>query len=125
MASRKFAGVKINIAQTLSSTLNDRLGNRSVDNPVLKASLIWERVSDQAKDILGESIHRQWFENIVPIVILEKMLILECQTQFHARWLNNQYRDLIDLLIGFQDKNISSFIISSSERKRLKTHPEN
>lgn len=122
MASRKFAGVKINIAQALSTTLSDRLGNRTVDNPVLKASLIWERVSDQVKDILGDSIHRQWFEKIVPIVILDKMLILECRTQFHSRWLNNQYRDLIDLLIGFQDKNISSFIISSSERKRLKTH---
>jgi hypothetical protein len=122
--SRKLNGIKINVQKSLQTTIASQLStfmdkSRSIDNPVLKASCVWEKVSEQLKDIVGEQIHNQWFASVAPIVIVDKMLILECKNSFHARWLNSHYQSLVDLLISFQDKKISSFFVSQSEKKRI------
>ncbi|MFZ4712387.1 MAG: DnaA N-terminal domain-containing protein [Bacteriovoracaceae bacterium] len=122
--SRKLTGVKINVQKSLEATLSNQMmssleRSRSLDNPVLKASCVWEKVSDQLLDIIGEQVYKQWFGSVLPIVIVDKILILECKNSFQARWLNSHYQGLVDLLISFQDKKISSFFVSQSEKKRI------
>ena len=84
-------------------------------NPVVRAHNIWRIVSDQVEDILGKEIHEQWFKKIVPLVISDKCLILLASSEFSCAWINKNYKELIDLLIAFQDKTLSSFIINNSD----------
>ncbi len=121
--ARKLTGVKIHVQKSLQTTLSSRLKrsmeNRTVDHPMLKASCVWEKTSDQLKDIVGEQIHRQWFQSIIPTVMMNNVLILECKNQFQARWLQTHYQILVDLLLSFQDKKLSSFFVSQSEKKHF------
>lgn len=84
-------------------------------NPVVRAHNIWRIVSDQVEDILGKEIHEQWFKKVVPLVISDKCLILLASSEFSCAWINKNYKELIDLLIAFQDKSLTSFIINNSD----------
>ncbi len=114
-------GSEIQAIKPLRSDLKDtlqRLGEhffakkRTTVNPVLSASNCWNIVSDQLKDILGNEIHRQWFSHIHAIVISDKLLILQTPNRASALWINKYYQNLVDLLLSFQDKDLSSFFIS-------------
>ncbi len=89
------------------------------ENPMVRASCVWAIVSRQLRDVLGYSIYHKWFANILPMVISDNVLILQTQKNFDVRWINQHYHELIDLLISFQDKKLSSFIISPHETGTL------
>lgn len=118
MKSRKVSGIKINVEKSLQYTIAKRIetllqeDTKPTDNPVVKASIVWERLNEQIKDVLGEEIHRQWFGEIVPIVILDHALLLKVPSLFHAKWLNTHYRKLMNLLLSFQDKNLTCFLVT-------------
>lgn len=76
---------------------------------MVKAAYIWSIVSDQLCDVLGEEIHRQWFKNAKPLVIADQMLLIELPNHFAAQWVHAHYQELVDVLIGVLDKNLSSF----------------
>lgn len=89
------------------------------DNPMVRASCVWGVVSDQLKEILGPGIYNKWFASTLPLVVSDNVLILQTQKDFNVKWINQHYQELVDLLISFQDKNLSSFFIGPSERKNL------
>lgn len=84
-------------------------------NPVVRASHCWRIISEQLKDLLGREIHRQWFRNVTPVLISENILILSTPTKQGCHWVNNHYQDLVDLLISFQDKKLSTFFVSQED----------
>lgn len=84
-------------------------------NPVVKAHNIWKLVSGQIHDILEEEIHLQWFSKIVPLVISDSCLILMAPNSLNCHWVNQHYKELIDLLISFQDESLSSFVINQKD----------
>lgn len=84
-------------------------------NPMVKASYIWSIITDQLLDVFGEEIHRQWFLNARPIVIADQMLIMEVPNHFAAQWIHAHYQELIDVLIGVLDKNLSSYFLSRQD----------
>ena len=87
----------------------------TLDNPVVKASHVWRILSDQLKDILGHEIYDQWFSQIIPIVISDNVLILRAKRKFDVVWINNQYQELVDLLLSFIDGQLTSFFLSPSD----------
>lgn len=90
-------------------------------NPVVRAHNIWQIVSEQIREVLGATIHQQWFVKLVPLVISDNCLIIMAPNSFNAKWVNNHYKDLIDLMISFQDKQISGFIIDKSSLDNLES----
>lgn len=98
----------------LRRSLNQKLKeilNNSKDNPLLKAKTSWAILSEQLNFILGDDVHRQWFQEIQPIVLKDNTLILQTQTQFAAQWINTHYQELVETLIHAQDQNLSCFFI--------------
>lgn len=89
-------------------------------NPMLWASLVWNRASEQLRDILGNEIHNQWFAKITPLVISDNVLILEAPKDFDARWINQHYQRLVDVLLGFQHSGLSSFFVAPSDATNKK-----
>jgi hypothetical protein len=85
------------------------------ENPVVRAHHIWSIVSDQLNDILGESIFRQWFQSIRPIVISEDMLILGVPNNLTALWIKTHYQKLVDLLLNFIDSDMTVYFLSPEE----------
>lgn len=90
--------------------------NLNLAHPVVKASYVWSIVSDQLNDILGSHIHHQWFKNVRPLVISDQVLILEVPNHFSAQWIHTHYHELVDILLSVQNKRLSSFFVSQSER---------
>lgn len=88
----------------------------SFENPMVKASHVWAIASEQLEAIIGPEIFSQWFSDIRPIVIADKVLLLQARNAFAAHWLTNHYQQLVDLLLQAQDKNLSSFFISPKDR---------
>lgn len=106
--------------------LNSRLSNLTkslfqdahpmeTSNPVVRASHSWRIISEQLKDLLGREIHRQWFRNVTPVLISEHILILSTPSKQACHWINNHYQDLVDLLISFQDKKLTTFFVSQED----------
>lgn len=91
--------------------------NLSLAHPVVKASYIWSILDEQLYDILGASVHHQWFKQVKPTVISNNVLLLEVPNHFTAQWIHTHYHELIDVLLSVVDKKLSSFFISQSERK--------
>lgn len=85
------------------------------ENPVLRASHCWKIISEQIKDLLGSEVHTQWFSKVRPLVIANNILILRTSNQQACRWITTHYLDLVDMLLSFQDKKLSSFFISESD----------
>ena len=84
-------------------------------NPVIRASHCWRIISEQLRDLLGKEIHRQWFKNITAVLISEHILILSTPSKQACHWINNHYQELVDLLISFQDKSLSTFFVSQED----------
>jgi len=84
-------------------------------NPVVRASHAWRIISEQLRDLLGREIHRQWFKSVTPVLISENILILSTPSKQACHWINNHYQDLVDLLISFQDKKLSTFFVSQED----------
>ena len=84
-------------------------------NPVVKASYIWAVVSDQLYDVFGEEIHRQWFKNAKALVIADQTLIVEVPNHFAAQWIAAHYQELIDVLVGVMDKQLSAYFLSRQD----------
>jgi chromosomal replication initiation ATPase DnaA len=85
-------------------------------HPVVKASYVWSILSEQLFDVLGPEIHHQWFKQVKPLVISDKVLILEVPNHFSAQWIHTHYHELVDVLLSVMDKKLSSFFVSQSER---------
>lgn len=93
--------------------------NLNLAHPVVKASYMWSILSDQLCDVLGASVHHQWFKPVKATVISENVLILEVPNHFHAQWIHTHYQELVDLLLSAIDKRLSTFFISQSERNNV------
>lgn len=95
-----------------------RLKEKSLNlaHPVAKASYLWSILSDQLCDVLGPEIHHQWFKQVKPLIISDKVLILEVHNHFSAQWIHTHYHELVDVLLSVMDPKLSSFFISQSER---------
>ncbi len=93
-----------------------RAKNLNLAHPVVKASYIWDILSDQLCDVLGSTIHHQCFKNVKPLVISHNVLILEVSNHFSAQWIHTHHQELIDLLLSAIDNRMSTFFISQSER---------
>ena len=89
-------------------------------HPVLHASVCWKILSEQLEDLLGAEIYNQWFANVRPVVISNGSLVLQAKNQITCYWINQHYRDLIDLLLGFQDKTLTAFFLAESETRLSK-----
>lgn len=90
--------------------------NLNLAHPVVKASYIWTIISDQLLDVLGSTIHHQWFKETKPLVISDNVLILEVPNHFCAQWIHTHYHELVDALLSAMDKRLSSYFVSQSER---------
>jgi hypothetical protein len=105
--------LKRNINQKLKEILT-----KTQDNPVLKAKTSWVILSEQLKYLLGDDVHRQWFQEIQPIVLKDKTLILQTHTQFAAQWINTHYQELAETLLHAQDPDQSCFFIGPQNTNR-------
>lgn len=92
--------------------------NSEKDNPVLKARQTWEIVSEQLRFILGEEVHKQWFESSRPLVLNNKILIIQTETMFGAQWITTHYQELVETLLKSQDRNLSCFFIAPKKITR-------
>jgi hypothetical protein len=85
------------------------------NHPVLVASYRWRIVADQLKDLLGNEVYRQWFENITPMYITNNVLILRSRDRRSCTWITTNYQDLLDVLLSFQDGQLSCFITTEED----------
>lgn len=84
-------------------------------SPVVRASHLWSLVSGHLECLLGETIHRQWFTPIIPLTVSNHTLILQTPSEVATRWLNAHYIELIERLAQIHDKEITVFLISSTD----------
>lgn len=84
-------------------------------SPLVRAPHLWSIVSGQLECLLGETIHRQWFNPIVPIVISNNVLILRTANEPSTRWINAHYGQVIEKLLQIHDPELSAFFISSQD----------
>lgn len=100
-----------NLKQRLQNKLKTTF-ERTIDNPMLKAQLSWNILSDQLEAILGPEVHKQWFSSIQPLVLKNNILLLQTKNQFASHWINTHYQQLVDALIMVQDQRYTCFFIS-------------
>lgn len=95
-----------------------RLKEKSLNlaHPVVKASYIWSILDEQLCDVLGPSVHHQWFKQVKPLVISHNVLILEVPNHFSVQWIHTHYIELVDVLLSVMDKKLTSYFVSQSER---------
>ena len=84
-------------------------------SPLVRSTQLWSIVSSQLECLLGETIHRQWFSPIVPIVVSNDVLILKTANEASTRWINAHYSLVIDKLLQLHDPDLSAFFISSQD----------
>lgn len=99
--------LKINLKNKLKTTFET-----TIDNPVIKAQVSWNLLSDQLEAILGPEVHKQWFDSIQPMVLKNNILLLQTKNQFASHWINTHYQQLVDALIMIQDQKYTCFFIS-------------
>ena len=87
----------------------------SFNHPVLVASYRWKIVADQLKDLLGNEVYRQWFENITAMYITGQVLILRTRDRRSCTWITSNYQDLLDVLLGFQDSQLTCFLTTEED----------
>lgn len=117
--------VKAPSSHKLKSKLRNKIKNAlsnetKLATPMIRASYAWSIISEQLKDVLGSEIHSQWFSKVKPVVITDNVLLLETKDKFSSQWINANYQELVDLLVGLQDKTLSSFFFAPS-LKKMKT----
>lgn len=89
--------------------------NTEKDNPVLKARQAWGIVSEQIHFILGDEVHKQWFAGSKPLVLKNKILIIQTESTFAAQWITTHYQELVETLLKAQDRNLSCFFIAPKD----------
>jgi hypothetical protein len=107
--------LKKNIQSKLESLLKD-----SYDNPVIKARNTWSVTSEMIEVILGPEVYVKWFKEINPIVLKNKNLIVETETQLAAQWINTHYGELVNSLIKAQDPKLTCFFIGPKNWSKKK-----
>jgi chromosomal replication initiation ATPase DnaA len=105
--------LKANIQSKLKNTFE-----KTIDNPVVKAQITWDLLSDQLQAILGNEIHQQWFKKIRPIVLKNNILLLQTDTAFASQWINTHYQQLVDALITIQDRKYTCFFIAPKKSEK-------
>lgn len=85
---------------------------------MVRASHIWDILSEQLQIIVGETVHEQWFSNIRALVIADNVLVLKTKNDFTAKWLTTYYQQLVETLLSLHDKNLSCFFIGPSDTKQ-------
>ena len=108
--------LKVNIQNKLKNTFE-----KTIDNPVVKAQITWNLLSDQLQAILGSEIHKQWFKKIRPIVLKNNILLLQTDTAFASQWINTHYQQLVNALIIIQDKKYTCFFIAPKKIENAKS----
>lgn len=106
---------KFSLSNSFKKNINFKKDPSGLKNPVLESSSIWNIVSSQIKVLLGPEIHNQWFKKVRPLVISDNILILKTPDHNSTIWINQNYQELVDLLLSFQNKDINSFFISSKD----------
>ncbi len=107
--------LKLNLQKKLKKTFK-----KPIDNPVLKARVSWNVLSEQLHAMLGEEIHTQWFHKVRPIILQNNVLLLQADSKFASQWINTHYQQLVDALIIIQDRKYTCFFISPKPvRRRL------
>lgn len=99
--------LKRNIATKLKEIRND-----SFDNPVVKARNTWQVASEMLVIMLGDEVHTQWFKNISPLFLKNKILVLQTENTFAAQWINTHYQELVESVLKIQDPALSCFFIA-------------
>lgn len=105
--------LKANIQNKLKNTFE-----KTIDNPVVKAQVAWNLLSDQLQAILGPEVHKQWFNNVRPLVLKNNILLLQTETSFASQWINTHYQQLVDALITIQDRKYTCFFIAPKKAKK-------
>ena len=98
------------VKKNLHSKLQDLL-KESFDNPVIQARNTWSVTNEMIEVILGPEVHTKWFKAIKPIVLKNKNLIVQTESQFAAQWINTHYQELVNSLIKAQDPGLTCFFI--------------
>ena len=104
--------LRLNIQNKLRTTFE-----KTIDNPVVKAQLSWNILSDQLEAILGTEVHNQWFKSVQPLVLKNNILLLQTKNKFASHWINTHYQQLVDALIMIQDRKYTCFFISPKKLK--------
>ena len=104
--------LKLRLHKKLKSTLD-----KTIDNPVLKAYLTWQILSDQIKTILGDQVFNQCFKKVQPLVLKNNILLLQTETNFAAQWINTHYQELVDALVLTQDRKYTCFFIFPKKKE--------
>ena len=86
-----------------------------INDNVLKAHHIWNVISPQVSDLLGEEIFTKWFDDLIPITIENQKLILQTNATHASLWIKNNYIDTLNLLSGLQQENLKTQIIAPEE----------
>ena len=113
-----------NLEKNLHNKLQELLKD-SYDNPVVQAKNTWSVTSEMILVILGPEVHKKWFSNMKPLVLKNKNLIIQTESQFAAGWVSTHYQELIDSLIKTQDSKLSCFFIGPknwSSKKDISTY---
>ena len=103
------------LQRRLNVNLKTLLNSNTV-NPMVRAQSVWAIVSEQLNDVLGEEIHRQWFLDMKPRVVIEKHLILETSSNKSARWIKRNYLDLINALISSHECGLKVFLVAPEDK---------
>lgn len=104
--------------QSLKQKINSKFQkilDRELNNPVLKATQVWSFVDDFLKVILEKEVHKQWFEGVKPLVLKNNILLIQTKDKFSSRWINTHYQDLIDELIKIKSSKLSCFFIAPKD----------
>lgn len=101
--------------QSLKQKINSKFQeilDRELNNPVLKATQVWNFVDDFLKIVVEKEVHKQWFEGVKPLVLKNNILIIQTKDKFSSRWINTHYHDLVDELIKLKCTKLSCFFIA-------------
>jgi len=75
-----------------------------VDNITLNPKTVWSEAKKVLADELPARTFSTWFEPILPIAINDSELVLEVPSQFFFEWIENRYRDTIEMAVQEQLK---------------------
>ena len=81
-----------------------------------QASKVWNSITGQLKNILGKEIFEQWFVDVIPISLKNNVLTLQTSHNFNAMWINNNYLELVDLLLGYQREETKAFFQTPTQK---------
>jgi len=87
----------------------------TLQNNILKAHNLWSTISPQVKDLLGEEIFSQWFDDLIPLTVQNSSLILQTNAQHSCLWIKNNYQETLDLLSTLQEENLKTTIIAPGD----------